>query len=93
MSSSSYRIPSLIEKQILEQDTLFNTFKSQFNSIGLNYKQTDDVVRLMASMVTEKMNCIQLLLKSTTTEPEKIVKDVLGNCLKGLQSMDSRLKR
>lgn len=93
MASSSYRIPSLIEKQILEQDNLFIKFKSQFNSIGLNYKQTDDVVRLMASMVTEKMNCIQLLLKSTTTEPEKIVRDVLGNYLKGLQSMDSRLKR
>lgn len=93
MASTASRIPSLIEKQLLNQDKFLDKFKSELLSIDIEHKQTDNIVRLIKDLVAEHRNCIIHLLQNTSTKPDKIVGDVFGHCLKSLQLIDSRYKR
>lgn len=93
MASTVFRIPSLIEKHLLEEEKFLNKFKSELLSIDIEHKQTDIVVRLIKDLVAEQRNCIVNLLQNTSTKPDKIVGDVFDHCLKSLQLIDSRYKR
>lgn len=93
MASKVNRIPSLIEKNLREQDKFLEKFKSKILSIELEHKQTDDVIQLMKDLVAEQKKCIVSLLRNTSTKPDKIVEDVLDHCFKSLKMIDSRYKR
>lgn len=89
----AFRIPSLIEKQLIELDKFLNNMKSQLILSGLDYKQTNNVARLMSELLFESEKSILHLIKNTVTSPEKIVGDVFGQCKKTIQSFDSQYKR
>lgn len=92
-SNNEYRIPSLIEKELRRIDESINKFKYELSMIGLQYKQTDSVVKLINSFIDDNRKSILLLLENTTTKSGKIVDDVLGYSQKQLLSMDSHYKR
>lgn len=88
-----HRIPSLIEKKIQDLDKFYDKLNSDLVSIGLDYQQTDKVVKVMKEIISEHKNSIEYLIKNTTTSPEKIVGDVLGHSYDRLQLIDSKYKR
>lgn len=92
-SNFEFRIPSLIEKKLEELDNFFIQFKSDLFLIGLNQKQTDGVVKLMNSLLTQNKNAIKNLLENTATEPQRIVEHVIGRCNQSLVAIDSHCKR
>lgn len=89
----AYKIPSLVEKQLNELNKFLNIMPSQLILNGLDYKQTDNIVRLMKELLCESERCILHLIKNTVTSPEKIVGDVFEQCKKAMQSIDSKYKR
>lgn len=93
MAASTNRIPSLIQKQLNEQDNFLKKIKSDLVSIDLNYKQMDSVLKAISSVVSENKRCIEFLLQQASTNAEKIVANVFGHCINSLQSMDSHYKR
>lgn len=92
-SNNEYRIPSLIEKHLRTIDESINKFKHELLLIGLQYKQTDSVVKIMNDFIDDNRKSILFLIENTSTKSEKIVDDVLGYSQKRLQSMDSHYKR
>lgn len=93
MNSNQFRIPSLIEKEQNKLKEFFNHFKKELFLIDLNQKQTDAVVKLTKSLMSETQNSIDYLLKNTKTQPEKIVGDIFNQNKLILGDMDSHYKR
>lgn len=92
-SYSGFRIPSLIEKECIKFEKSIEKFNSELSSIGLNYKQTDSVIKLTRDLLSESQKSIDLLLKNTVTQPTKIVDNFLSSGMKVLEGMDSHAKR
>lgn len=92
-SKFDYRIPSLIEKKLVEFDKFFVHFTSQFFCIGISQKQMDDIVELMRNLLVENKNIIDYLLEKTSTQPKKIIEDVFGHSEKSLEAIGSQYKR
>lgn len=93
MDSNAFRIPSLIEKEQNKLKDYFNHFKKELFSIGLDQKQTDAVVKLTKSLVSETQKSIDFLLKNTAVQPQKIVDELLDGSKKILDEMNSQYKR
>lgn len=92
-SYSEFRIPSLIEKECVKFEKSIENFNTELSSIGLNYKQTDSVIKLTRNLLSESQNSIDFLLKNTVTQPTKIVDNLLSHGMKVLERMDSHAKR
>lgn len=93
MDSNVFRIPSLIEKEQNKLGDFFNYFKKELFLYGLDQKQTDAVVKLTKSLVSETQNSIDFLLKNTAVQPRKIVADLLDRSKIILDGMNSQYKR
>lgn len=57
-SNSEFRTPSLIEKERVKLEKSITKLKSEFSLIGLNYKQTDSVIKSMKNLLSEAQNSI-----------------------------------
>lgn len=93
MDSNGFRIPSLIEKEQNKLAEFFNSYKKELFLIGLDQKQTDAVVKLTKSVVSETQNSIDFLLKHTAMQPERIVGGFMDHSKIILDAMDSHYKR
>lgn len=52
-SKFEFRVPSLIEEQLKLLDKFIAKLKSEISLIGLTYKQTDIIVKLMNDLLSE----------------------------------------
>lgn len=93
MESNEYRIPSLMEKEKTKLVEFFKSYKRDLICIGLDQKQTDAVVKLTKSLVSEAQNSIDFLLKNTIMQPVRIVGDLLDHSKNMLDGMNSQYKR
>lgn len=92
-SYSEFRISSLIEKERIKFEKLIATFKAELLRIGLDYKQTDSVIKLTNNLLREAQSSIDFLFQNTVTQPTKIVNDLLGHGQKVLEQINSHAKR
>lgn len=92
-SNFQFRVPSLIERELNKLETFFHSVRTEFLLIGLNQSQSNDVVKLIKKIMSESQNSIDILLKQTKTQPEKIIADIFGRSTSILDSMDSHYKR
>lgn len=92
-SNFEFRIPSLMEKELQNINDSVKHFKNELFSCGLEYKQTDKVVKLVKDLIADNQTSLLFLLQNTVTNPEKIVGDILGANQKALQAVDSHYKR